>query len=152
MTHTVKYIRISQDLKKILQDLQNYSQKGLLVTLLIDIKKNLFYDKSCVFSKGSTWHSKLRCSYLLSDVIKNTPSELSVLVGPLGVWWGLTWIKRQVSRRIEGNGHFYWGENWVKISLLFLTLESLDFESEHVFDSHGHVQSTADIILALTSF
>ena len=52
----VKYIRILQDFKKIPQDLQNYSQKGLLVTLLIDIKKNLFYDKSCVFSKGSTWH------------------------------------------------------------------------------------------------
>ena len=52
----VKYIRILQDLKKILQDLQNYSQKGLLVTLLIGDLKNLFYDKSCVFSKGSTWH------------------------------------------------------------------------------------------------
>ena len=47
----VKYIRILQGLKKILQDSQNYSQKGLLVTLLIDVKKNLFYDKSCVFSK-----------------------------------------------------------------------------------------------------
>ena len=52
----VKYIRILQDLKKILQDLQNYSQKGLLVTLLIDIKTNLFHDISCVSSKGSTWH------------------------------------------------------------------------------------------------
>ena len=52
----VKYISILQDLKKILQDSQNYSQKGLLVTLLIDVKKNLFYDKSCVLSKGSTWH------------------------------------------------------------------------------------------------
>ena len=52
----VKYNRILKDLKKILQDLQNYGQKGLLVTLLIDVKKNLFYDKSCVFSKGSTWH------------------------------------------------------------------------------------------------
>ena len=52
----VKYNRSLKDLKKILQDLQNYSQKGLLVTLLIDVKKNLFYDKSCVFSKGSTWH------------------------------------------------------------------------------------------------
>ena len=37
----VKYIRILQDLKKVLQDSQNYSQKGLLVTLLIDVKKNL---------------------------------------------------------------------------------------------------------------
>ena len=52
----VKYIRILQDLKKILQDSQNYSQKGLLVTLLIDVKKNLSYDERCVFSKGSTWH------------------------------------------------------------------------------------------------
>ena len=54
----VKYNRILQDLKKILQDSQNYSQKGLLVTLLIDVKKNIFYDKSCVFSKGSTWHTR----------------------------------------------------------------------------------------------
>ena len=52
----VKYIRMLQDLKKILQDLQNYSQKGLLATLLINVKKNLFYDKSCVFSNGWTWH------------------------------------------------------------------------------------------------
>ena len=52
----VKYIRILQDLKKILQDSQSYSQKGLLATLLINVKKNLFYDKSCVFSQGSTWH------------------------------------------------------------------------------------------------
>ena len=52
----VKYIRILQDLKKILQDSQNYSQKGLLATLLINVKKNLFYDKSCVFLQGSTWH------------------------------------------------------------------------------------------------
>ena len=51
----VKYTRILQVLKKILEDLQNFIQKGLLVTLLIDVK-NLFYDKSCVFSKGSTWH------------------------------------------------------------------------------------------------
>ena len=35
----VKYIRILQDFEKIPQDLQNYSQKGLLVTLLIDVKK-----------------------------------------------------------------------------------------------------------------
>ena len=52
----VKYNKILQDLKKILQDLQNYSQKGLLVTLLPLVTKNLLYSKSCVFSKGSTWH------------------------------------------------------------------------------------------------
>ena len=52
----VKYIIIFQDLKRILQDSQNYSQKGLLATLLINVKKNLFYDKSWVFSQGSTWH------------------------------------------------------------------------------------------------
>ena len=50
----VKYSRILQDLKKILQDSQNYSQKGLVATLLINVKKNLFYDKNCVFSQGST--------------------------------------------------------------------------------------------------
>jgi hypothetical protein len=33
----VKYIKILQDLKKILQESQNYSQKDLLVTLLIDV-------------------------------------------------------------------------------------------------------------------
>ena len=72
--------------------------------------------------------------------------------GPLRSCLGLTRIKRQVSRRFEENGHFYWGENRVKISLLFLTLETLDFESEHVFEIHGHLQSAADIMPALTSF
>jgi hypothetical protein len=47
---------------------------------------------------------------------------------------------------------FYWGENRVKISLLFLTLETLDFKSEHVFESHGQLQSSADIMTALTSY
>ena len=47
----VNYKWILQDLKRILQDLQNYSQKGLLVTLLIDVKKYIYYDKSCVFLK-----------------------------------------------------------------------------------------------------
>ena len=51
-----KYIMILQDLKKIFQKLRNYSKKGLLVTLLHLVTKNLFYDKSCVFSKESTWH------------------------------------------------------------------------------------------------
>jgi hypothetical protein len=36
--------------------LKNYSQKGHLVTLLPLVTKNLFYNKSCVFSKESTWH------------------------------------------------------------------------------------------------
>ena len=51
-----KYNRILQDLKKIFQYLQKYSQKGHLATLLFDVIKNLFYGKSCLFSKGSTWH------------------------------------------------------------------------------------------------
>ncbi len=75
-----------------------------------------------------------------------------VLVGPNGSCLGLTRIKRQVSRDPEENGHFYWGENRVKISLLFLTSETLDFESEHVFENHEHPQSTADILQALTNF
>ena len=50
-----KYIMILQDFNKIFKKLQNYSKKGLLVTLLHLVTKNLFYDKSCVFSKGSTW-------------------------------------------------------------------------------------------------
>ena len=75
-----------------------------------------------------------------------------VFLGPTGSCLGLTQIKRQVSRRPEENGHFYWGENRVKISLLFLTLETLDFKSEHVFESHGQLQSSADIMPALTSY
>ena len=51
-----KYVRILQVLKKIFQDLQKCSQKGHLVTLLQLVTKNLFYNKSCVFSKESTWH------------------------------------------------------------------------------------------------
>ena len=81
-----------------------------------------------------------------------TPSKPNLLVGLLGVCCGLTQIKRQVSRGPEENRHFYCGENRVKISLLFLTLETLDFKSGHVFESHGHLQSTADIMPALTSF
>ena len=73
-------------------------------------------------------------------------------LGPTGSCLGLTRIKRQVSRRPEENGHFYWGENRVKISLLFLTLETLDFESEHVFGSHGHLQSATDIMPSLQAF
>jgi hypothetical protein len=41
-----------QDLKKILQDLQNFSQKGLLVTLLIDVKKIYFMIKVVFFQKN----------------------------------------------------------------------------------------------------
>ena len=51
-----KYITILQYLKKIFQKLPNYSKKGLLVTLLHLVTKNLFYAKSFVFSKRSTWH------------------------------------------------------------------------------------------------
>ena len=54
------YVRILQDLKKILQDLQNYSQKGHLVTLLPLVTKKLFYNKSCVFSKELTWHKSVQ--------------------------------------------------------------------------------------------
>ena len=75
-----------------------------------------------------------------------------VLVGPNGSCLGLTRIKRQVSRGPEENRHFYWDENRVKTSLLFLTLETLYFEFEHDFESHEHPQSTADIMPALTSF
>ena len=40
----------------------------------------------------------------------------------------------------------------MKISLLFLTLETVDFESEHFFESHGQLQSAADLMQALTRF
>ena len=38
------------------QDSKKYSQKGLLEILFSDVRKNLFYGKSCVFSKASTWY------------------------------------------------------------------------------------------------
>ena len=47
-------------------------------------------------------------------------------------------IKRQVSRDPEEIRHFYCGKNRVKISLLFLTLETLDFESEHFLRVMGN--------------
>ena len=40
----------------------------------------------------------------------------------------------------------------MKISLLFLTSETLDFEFEHVFESHKHLESTDDMMPALTCF
>ena len=40
----------------------------------------------------------------------------------------------------------------LKIPLLFLTSETLNFESGHFFESHKHLQSAADMILVLTSF
>ena len=45
-----------QNLKKIFQYSQKYSPKGHLVMLLSDVTKNLFYDKSCDFSKEKKWH------------------------------------------------------------------------------------------------
>ena len=47
-----KYNKNFQDLKKILQDSQKHSQKGLLVTLLHLVTKILFYDKRCFFHKN----------------------------------------------------------------------------------------------------
>ena len=38
------------------QDSQKYSQKGLLEILFSDVRKNSFYGKSWVFSKGKKWH------------------------------------------------------------------------------------------------
>ena len=55
-----KYIRILQDLKKIIQGSRKYGQKGLLVKSLFDVIKSLFYDKSWLFSKESIWHRSLR--------------------------------------------------------------------------------------------
>ena len=44
------------------------------------------------------------------------------------------------------------GENRVKISPLFLTSETLDFEPEYIFESPEHPQSTPDMMPVLTSF
>ena len=46
----------------------------------------------------------------------------------------------------------YWGKKRLKIPLLFLTSETLDFESEHVFESHEDLQRSTNMMLALTSF
>ena len=56
MKESIKYSRILWNLKQILQYSQKHSPKGHMVKLFSDVTKNLFYDKSCVFSKGSTWH------------------------------------------------------------------------------------------------
>ncbi len=51
-----KYIRILQDLKRPVKGLQKYNQKGVLAKSLLNVIKNLFYDKSCIFSKELTWY------------------------------------------------------------------------------------------------
>ena len=45
-----KYVRIIQDLRKPLHYSQKYGQKGCFVILFSNVRKNLFYGKSCVFS------------------------------------------------------------------------------------------------------
>ena len=54
MKESIKYSRILWNLKQILQYSQKHSPKGHMVKLFSDVTKNLFYDKSCVFSKNST--------------------------------------------------------------------------------------------------
>ena len=45
-----KHVRILQDLRESFQYSQKYSPKGRFVILFSDVRKKLFYDKSCVFS------------------------------------------------------------------------------------------------------
>jgi hypothetical protein len=45
-----KNVRILQDLRESFQYSQKYGQKCCCVILFFDVRKNLFYDKSCVFS------------------------------------------------------------------------------------------------------
>ena len=45
-----KYVRILHALRKSFQYSQKYGQKGHFVILFSDVRKNSFYDKSCVFS------------------------------------------------------------------------------------------------------
>ena len=52
----VKYIRILQDLKNILQDSQKCRQKGQFESWAPIGSWNLSYDKSCIFSKELTYH------------------------------------------------------------------------------------------------
>ena len=51
----VKYIRIFQDLKKIVQDSQKCSQKGHFESWAPIGSWNLSYNKSCIFSKELIW-------------------------------------------------------------------------------------------------
>ena len=44
-----KNVRILQDLRESFQYSQKYGQKGRFVILFSNVRKNLFYDKSCVF-------------------------------------------------------------------------------------------------------
>ena len=53
MKVSIKYSRTLWNLNKIFQYSQKYSPKGHLVKLFSDVTKNVFYDKSCVFSKKS---------------------------------------------------------------------------------------------------
>lgn len=52
----VKYIRTLQDLIKLLQSSQKYSQKGHFESWAPIGSWNPLYGKSCIFSKGLTWH------------------------------------------------------------------------------------------------
>ena len=91
--------------------------------------------------KESNWTGvPIEVEVLLSFLrnYKKILQQNSVLAGPLALFLGLTQIKRQVSRRPEEIRHFYCGENRVKILLLFLTLETLDFESEHFLRVMGN--------------
>ena len=55
---------------------------------------------------------------------KNIPPKPIVLPVWYGYFWGPTRIKHHVSRAILKIWHFYWGENRVKLSPLFLTSET----------------------------
>ncbi len=101
-------------------------------------------------------HRRFSSDYLSSDPWKNYPSRSK---GIFGFVWSMfstdakmrayfpTFFEARAPRR-----HSYWGKNRVKISLLFLTSETQDFESEHPFESHEHLQSAADLMLVFTSF
>ena len=60
----VKYIRILQDLKNILQDLQKCRQKWHFESLAPIGSWNLSYDKSCIFSKFPPSRSGFKCPCL----------------------------------------------------------------------------------------
>jgi hypothetical protein len=49
-----KYVIIMQDFKRVFQKLQNYSEKVILLHL--NVTKNVFYDKNCIFSEEPTLH------------------------------------------------------------------------------------------------
>ena len=98
----VTFIRILQDLKKIVQDSQKCSQKGHFESWAPIGSWNLFCNKSCIFSKESTCHKsplpimgqKLDFRALFSEiymkieVFSSAPIALMAACSTFFIWFG----------------------------------------------------------------